>query len=64
MRFLETVFKLVEIHRLFSVLSLKSTSSELGMSEKRLGYGEGVKSTLFGVRCISSSSKYLSVFTD
>ena len=64
MRFLETVFKLVEIYGMFSVLSFKSTSSELGMGEKRLGYGEGVKSTLFGVRCISSSSKYLSIFTD
>ena len=46
------------------VLSFKSTSSELGMGEKGLGHGEGVKSTLFVVRCILSSSKYLSIFTD
>ena len=49
---------------MFSVLFFKSTSSELGMGQKRLRYGEGVKSTLFGVWCISSSSKYLSIFTD
>ena len=47
MRFLETVFKLVEIYGLFSVVSFKSTSSELGVGEKGLGYGEGVKSALF-----------------
>ena len=64
MRFLETVFKLIEIYAMFSVLSFKSTSSELGMGQKSLGYGEGVKSILFGVQCISSSSKYLSIFTD
>ena len=33
------------------------------MGEKRLGYSKGAKSTLFVVRCISSSSKYLSIFT-
>ena len=64
MRFLETVFKLVEIYAVFYVLSFKSASSELGMGQKSLGYGEGVKSILFGVQCISSSSKYLSIFTD
>ena len=64
MRSLETVSKLVEIYGMFSSLSFKSTSSELGIGEKRLGYDEGVRSTLFGVRCISSSSKYLSIFTD
>ena len=32
---------------MFSVLSFKSTSSALGMGEKRLGYGKGVKSTFF-----------------
>ena len=52
MRFLETVFKLVEIYGLFSVVSFKSTSSELGVGEKGLGYGEGVKSALFVVRCV------------
>ena len=44
-RFPETVFQLAEIYGMFSVLSFKSTSSALGMGEKRLGYGEGVKST-------------------
>ena len=48
---------------MFSVLSFKSTSSELGMNEKRLGYGKGVKSTLFVVQCILNSSKHLSIFT-
>ena len=42
MRFLETVFKLVQIYAMFPVLSFKSTSSELGMGQKSLGYGEGV----------------------
>ena len=46
---------------MFSVLSFKSTPSELGMNEKRLGYGKGVKSTLFVVQCILNSSKYLSI---
>ena len=64
MRFLEIVFKLVGIHGMFSVLSFKSMPSKLGMVEKHLGYGEGVESTLFVVWCISSSSKYLSIFTD
>ena len=31
MRFLKTVFELVRIYGMFSVLSFKSTSSELGM---------------------------------
>ena len=59
MKFLETVFELVWINGMLYVLSFKSTSSELGMGEKGLGHGEGVKSTLFVVRCILSSSKYL-----
>ena len=58
-RFLETVFELVGIYGMFSVLSFKSTLSELGVDEKRLGYGDGVKSTLLLVWCISSSSKNL-----
>ena len=52
MRFLETVFQLVGIHGMVSVLSFKSTSSKLGMGEKRLGYGEGVKCTSFVVRSV------------
>ena len=42
MRFLETVFELVGIYGMFSVLSFKSASSELGISEKRFRYGEGL----------------------
>ena len=42
MRFLETVFELVRIYGMFYVLSLKSTSSELGIGGKRFGYGEGL----------------------
>ena len=64
MRFLETVFKLVGIFGMFSFLPFKSTSSELGMREKRLGYGEGVKSTLFGVRCTVLLNIYLFLRTD
>ena len=64
MRFLENVFKLVGIYGMFSVLSFKSMSNELGMDEKPFGYREGIKSTLIVMWCTSSFSKYLSIFSD
>ena len=64
MRSLETVFKLVGIYEMFSVLSFKSTSSELGMGEKPFRYDERVKSTLIVMRCTSSFPKYVSIFSD